>query len=259
MPAFHDVRFPPSISYGAVGGPTFRTTIFTRNSGFEDRNVEWTYARAEYDVAMGIKTQAEFEEVRAFFFARRGKAYGFRFKDWADYKSCLVINSVSGTDQALGVSDGITRSFPVVKLYADTVSEYVRPIIKLVAAKVRVALGGVEVPTEDFFVDANSGVLTIFRPELVTSSVILTCGYEFDVPVRFNTDQMLSTLEHYNVHSWGQIPLMELKQTHPVMSTYTSGYEGFYDYFDVWAMSELIAFSDRVNLAVNTEWEVAYA
>lgn len=259
MPAFHEVRFPPSISYGAVGGPTFRTTIFTRNSGFEDRNVEWTYARAEYDVAMGIKTQAEFEEVRAFFFARRGRAYGFRFKDWADYKSCNAVTAVSALDQALGVSDGSTRSFPTFKLYADGVSDYVRPILKLVPSKVRVAVGSVEVSPLDFHVDADVGVISVFSPALASSSVQVSCGYEFDVPVRFNTDQMLSTLEHYNVHSWGQIPLVEVKQYHPTMGTYVSGYEGLYGYFDLWAPSEIMAFSDRVNLAVNVEWEASGA
>jgi hypothetical protein len=29
MPDFHEVRFPPDIAYGAVGGPEYRTTVVT--------------------------------------------------------------------------------------------------------------------------------------------------------------------------------------------------------------------------------------
>ena len=39
------------------------------------------------DVASALKKQAQIDELIAFFRARRGKAYGFRFKDWTDYKA----------------------------------------------------------------------------------------------------------------------------------------------------------------------------
>ncbi len=210
MPAFHEVRFPTAISYGAVGGPAFRTTIFTRQSGFEDRNVEWSYARAEYDVAMAIKTQAELDEVRAFFFARRGRAYGFRFKDWSDYKSCTAIQTPAASDQVLGTGDGSETEFQLIKLYDDDENPYVRPITKPVQGSVSVTVNGVaQTVGVDVTVDTTTGLLTFASAP--TSGHVIRAGFQFDVPVRFNTDQMMSTLEDYNVNTWGQIPLVEVR------------------------------------------------
>jgi uncharacterized protein (TIGR02217 family) len=42
---FHEVQFPPDISYGASGGPGYRTTVITTVSGHERRNSNWTAAR----------------------------------------------------------------------------------------------------------------------------------------------------------------------------------------------------------------------
>lgn len=210
MPAFHEVRFPTAISYGAVGGPAFRTTIFTRQSGFEDRNVEWSYARAEYDVAMAIKTQAELDEVRAFFFARRGRAYGFRFKDWSDYKSCTAIQTPAASDQVIGTGDGSETRFQLVKTYYDMENPYVRVITKPVQGSVKIAVDGAELtPSTDFIYDHQTGIVTLASPPGTGAEV--TSGFQFDVPVRFDTDTMLSTLEDYNVNTWGQIPLKEVR------------------------------------------------
>ena len=93
---FHEVRFPDNIAYGATGGPEFATTVVATGSGHEKRNVNWSEARGRWDVASGLKKQAQIDELIAFFRARRGKAYGFRFKDWTDYKA---------TGQLLGTGD----------------------------------------------------------------------------------------------------------------------------------------------------------
>jgi uncharacterized protein (TIGR02217 family) len=87
MSGFHEVRFPDNIAYGATGGPEFATTVVATGSGHEKRNVNWSEARGRWDVASGLKKQAQIDELIAFFRARRGKAYGFRFKDWTDYKA----------------------------------------------------------------------------------------------------------------------------------------------------------------------------
>jgi hypothetical protein len=87
MTSFHEVRFPDNIAYGATGGPEFATTVVATGAGHEKRNVNWAQARGRWDVASGLKKQAQIDELIAFFRARRGKAYGFRFKDWTDYKA----------------------------------------------------------------------------------------------------------------------------------------------------------------------------
>ena len=78
MTSFHEVRFPDNIAYGATGGPEFATTVVATGSGHEKRNVNWSEARGRWDVASGLKKQAQIDELIAFFRARRGRAYGFR-------------------------------------------------------------------------------------------------------------------------------------------------------------------------------------
>ena len=212
MPAFHDLRFPERISYGAVGGPGFKTSIFTRASGQEDRNIEWARALAEYDVAHTIKTQEELDEVRAFFFARRGMAYGFRFKDWSDYKSCSAVRQHQATDQTIGTGDGTTADFQLVKVYPDAINAYTRNIVRPVDGTVLVAVDGVQqTPLVDFTVSTSTGIVSFAWNNIPAVGATITAGYHFDVPVRFGTDRMMPTLEEYNVGTWGQIPLVEIR------------------------------------------------
>jgi uncharacterized protein (TIGR02217 family) len=78
MTSFHEVRFPDNIAYGATGGPEFATTVVATGAGHEKRNVNWSEARGRWDVASGLKKQAQIDELIAFFRARRGKAYAHR-------------------------------------------------------------------------------------------------------------------------------------------------------------------------------------
>ena len=109
MSSFHEIQFPPDISSGAAGGPAYSTTVVAMVSGHEKRNINWSQARGTWNVAHGLKTRDQVAQLIAFFRARKGKAYGFRFKDWTDYQ---------GIVQPLGTGDGTTRTFPLVKRYA---------------------------------------------------------------------------------------------------------------------------------------------
>ena len=103
--AFHEVRFPDNISRGARGGPERRTQIVELASGDEERNASWANSRRRYDVAYGIRRADDLAAVVAFFEARNGRLYGYRFKDWADYKSCTPSQTPSATDQAIGLEE----------------------------------------------------------------------------------------------------------------------------------------------------------
>jgi uncharacterized protein (TIGR02217 family) len=67
---FHDVRFPASLSFGALGGPERRTEIVTLANGFEERNSPWAHARRRYDAGMGLRSLDDVEALIAFFEAR---------------------------------------------------------------------------------------------------------------------------------------------------------------------------------------------
>lgn len=116
--SFHDIRFPTTIAFQSSGGPERKTEIVTLGSGFEERNAVWAHSRRRYDVGYGVKTLNDLHLVIAFFEARLGRLHGFRFKDFADFKSCPPQNAISPTDQPLGTGDGTTKTFALTKTYA---------------------------------------------------------------------------------------------------------------------------------------------
>ena len=84
--SFIETQFPTDISYGALGGAGFQTDVVTVNSGYEQRNSVWQDARCKWDVSYGARTQAQLSTLISFFRVMGGRANGFRFKDWQDYK-----------------------------------------------------------------------------------------------------------------------------------------------------------------------------
>ena len=139
---FHDVRFPANLSFGSVGGPERRTEIVTLTNGFEERNSPWAHSRRRYDAGVGLRSLDDVEALIGFFEARRGQLFGFRWKDWADFRSCSAKRTVQPEDQRLGLGDGVQTAFPLIKTYRSGEETYVRPIAKPVMGTVRVALNG---------------------------------------------------------------------------------------------------------------------
>jgi hypothetical protein len=193
MTSLHEVRFPDNIAYGATGGLEFATTVVATSAGHEKRNVNWSEARARWDVASGLKEQAQIDELIAFFRARRGKAHGFRFKDWTDYKA---------TGQLLGTRN---RADPVPTGQALPVRKHDRGPHHHQAGrghvKVHLASG--------WSVDTTTGLVTFGTPPAL--GLEITVDFEFDVPMRFDTDHMAVTIETYRLHAWQQIPTVELR------------------------------------------------
>ena len=127
--------------------------------------------------------------VLAFFEERRGRAYGFRWKDWADFKSCAPSQSPAATDQTLGTGDGTDTTFQLIKTYGASYLPWPRTIAKPVSGTLRVAVnGGAQTEGVDFSVDSTTGIVTFTAAPPNGQSV--TAGFEFDVPVRFDTDSL---------------------------------------------------------------------
>jgi uncharacterized protein (TIGR02217 family) len=207
--AFHEVRFPDDISRGARGGPERRTRIVELASGDEERNSPWADSRRRYDAAYGIRRADDLAAVVAFFEARHGRLYGFRWKDWSDYKSCLPSGSPSAADQIIGEGDGISTQFQLVKVYASGAQSYARRIVKPVAGTVLVALDGTP-QGSGWSVDPSTGVVSFAAAP--GNGVIVTAGFEFDVPVRFDTDRLDVTLDIERMGSIASIPLVEIRR-----------------------------------------------
>lgn len=148
--------------------------------------------------------------VIAFFEARHGRLHGFRWKDLADFKSCAPLQSPAATDQSVGIGDGIATTFALVKRYASGAEAYDRPIRKPVAGTVLVAVADVpHVAGTDFTLDAATGIVTFVTPPAVGASI--TAGFEFDVPVRFDTDFLEINVAAFRAGDVPNIPIIELR------------------------------------------------
>lgn len=199
MNGFHEVQFPPDISYGASGGPGYSTTVVTTVSGHERRNANWAAARGRWNVAHGLKKREQVAALIAFFRARKGRAYGFRFKDWTDHQAFA---------QVIGVGTGTATSFQLVKRYPSGGEMETRLIAKPVPGTVKVYRDGIEAMS-GWAVNTATGVVTFTTAP--AAGVQVTADFAFDVPVRFDSDQMDITIETYQLGSWGQIPVLEIR------------------------------------------------
>ena len=206
--AFHEVRFPDNISRGARGGPERRTQIVELASGAEERNASWANSRRRYDVAYGIRRADDLAAVVAFFEARNGRLHGFRFKDWADFKSCLPSQTPGPTNQPIGSGNGAATLFQLTKRYTSGAQSWSRTITKPVAGTVTIALNGTP-QASGWSVSTTSGLITFATAP--AAGVAITAGFEFDVPVRFDTDALDVTLDLERLGSITSIPLVEIR------------------------------------------------
>ncbi|NNU81913.1 DUF2460 domain-containing protein [Halovulum dunhuangense] len=208
---FHDVRFPASLSFGSVGGPERRTEIVTLSNGAEERSTPWAHSRRRFDAGMGMRSLDDLAALIGFFEARAGQLHGFRWKDWSDWKSCLPSDRVGPPDQPLGAGDGARTDFQLLKTYRSGGESYARPITKPVAGTVRVAVGGDErAEGVHFTVDALTGVVSFAVAPGLGAPV--TAGYEFDVPVRFDTDRIEASVASFSAGEIPSVPVIEVRE-----------------------------------------------
>ncbi len=191
MTAFHDVQFQPDISYGASGGPGYSTGIVTTVSGQKRRNANRAMARGRWNVTHGPKKRGQVGELIASFRARRGRASGFLFKDWTDCQALA---------QSLGVGDGSRKTFQLVKHGAIGGVLKTRLIAKPVAGRVEFYRDGIK-ESSGWSVDTTAGLVTFGIA--AAAGIQVAADVAFDVPVRFDSDQMDPTIETYQLASRG--------------------------------------------------------
>ena len=209
MSAFHDVRLPLSLSRGAKLSIEHASEIVTLASGREVRNARWSQSRRTWNIAGAISSKERLNALIAFFEARRGMLNGFRWKDWADFKSCAPSETPTPVDQPLGVGDGAATSFALKKVYLSGPSSYERPISKPAPGSVFVAIDGVGL-TEgaDYAIDAAGMVTLAAAP---AAGAAITAGFEFDVPVRFDTERIEVNLAAFEAGEIPSIPIIEIR------------------------------------------------
>lgn len=208
--AFHEIRFPANLSFGSIGGPERRTEVVTLANGFEERNTPWAHSRRRYEAGTALRTLDDIEDLISFFEARNGRMHGFRWKDWSDYKSCPPSRQPGPFDQEIGIGDGTTTVFPLLKTYRSGEQTYTRRITKPVSGTVQVAVAGdPKVEGLEFTAEPALGqVVFVVPPDI---GVRITAGFEFDVPVRFDTDRIMTSLASFQAGEVPDVPVVEVR------------------------------------------------
>lgn len=207
---FHEVRFPAKLSFGSVGGPERRTDVVAISNGFEERNAPWAHSRRRYDAGVGMRSLDDVETMIAFFEARYGQLYAFRWKDWSDFRSCKPSLDITAFDQELGRGDGVQTEYQLTKTYRSGEYSYARPITKPVAGTVRIAVEQDELQEAiDYSVDLATGVVLFDRAP--DPDMQVTAGFEFDVPVRFDTDSIQTSVASFQAGEIPNVPIIEVR------------------------------------------------
>jgi uncharacterized protein (TIGR02217 family) len=209
--SFHDIRFPTTISLGAVGGPERRTDVVVLGSGAEERNARWADSQRRYNAGYGVTSLDDLHAVIAFFEERRGRLHSFRWRDALDHKSCAPSQTPSAPNQLLGNGTGTRTTFDLVKTYGNAHNPYTRRITKPVAASVTIAVAGVVTPASHFTLAPATGVITFAASHIPPAGAVVTAGFEFDVPVRFDTDKLEINLSSFRAGAIPSIPLVEVR------------------------------------------------
>jgi hypothetical protein len=202
--SFHEVRLPARLAFGSTGGVERRTEVVTLASGL----------RAPLD-ALGAWPAPVPDRGRGAVAGRRRRA-GRVLRGAAGAAARLPVPGLRRLQvlravrrpfrrsiRRSGVGDGETTVFALAKAYGDLA----RPVTKPVDGTVRVAVDGVEVTAVS--VDATTGLVTFEDPP--GEGAVLTAGFEFDTPVRFDADRIDVTLESFEAGRVVAVPLIELR------------------------------------------------
>lgn len=225
---FYEVRFPERICKGASVVVRSRTSVVTMGGGAERRNKRWSAPLRHWDAARGIRYTSDLEAVRAFHIVMDGRHAGFRFKDFSDYSAEgeLVDTSPGGSE------------FQLRKGYtAGDVTKW-RTIRKPVKGTTRLTLNGEPcVVLEDgqaieewmpmfgetefgfnpdtaprFTLNTTTGLLTAVLPGELSEEDMLLASFEFDVPVRFGSDDFeVKAHSKGNIWEYSNLPVKELR------------------------------------------------
>lgn len=226
---FHEVSLPRTIADGSTFGPSYSTDIVNKSGSGEQRNINWEYPKCQGTINMASLIDQDFQQLLIFFHCRRGQAYGFRFYDYSDH---------TGTFELLGFGDGGTTNFQLIKNYIQPEIDVCtkRKILKPIAGTTRIFFkaftaaevaaftwqkqadirtvfsAGIPDGSEqqlNWSIDTTTGIVTFNSAP--ASNVAIIASYQFEVPVRFATDDMPANWHLVDAEQWGNIPIIELK------------------------------------------------
>lgn len=181
--------------YPTLSSPRFSTSLVSVDSGAEQANQRWEHPLNKYTLPEAVRSMEVFNAVRDHWLVMRGPAHTWPFRDPLDFASIALARpntapTITMTDCVLGTGDGVTRAFQITKTYARGAQTYTRNIKLPVVSSVLVAVtNGSGVPTlvaSGYSVSRPGGVITFDAAPI--AGRLISCGYLFDVPVRFEAD-----------------------------------------------------------------------
>jgi len=222
---FEDVYLPPSLARIAfTSSPRTSTTITAVASGAEQRNKNWKHPLRRFVAPGAIDCDEKIEDLKDHFLALGGPFILFPLRDPLDFASrrlpkANVAPVVGPTDQFFGEGDGLNPRFPLKKSYERGTRTYVRNITLPIVDSVLVAMNALPPGTADptlpggpysFSVDRITGVVTFDPPP--ANGILLTAGYLFDVPVRFEADDIFDQIvSSYQVREQADLSFVEVR------------------------------------------------
>ena len=191
MTNFHNVVFPEFLSKHASSSINFSTEIIETKSGFEIRKIERNIAKRSYIIENVICTAKEYNNFITFFQARKGRGHCFRFKDYFDYKV---------QNQKMYV----TNVIDAIKYYSDNLFHYIRSNIFIIPETLTISHLGKNIQSHqnddrEFILDNP------FEEETEIS-----CSFQFDVIVRFASDEVKYHLDKNGSIIIEKIELLEV-------------------------------------------------
>ena len=210
---FHEVEFPRGISLNAQITPMRKTQVVMHGSGAEHRNKQWVGSRRRYNAGYGIKSLDDYNAAIDFWEGVGGRFDGFRWYDWGDSKSSIPSQAVGAQDQVIGTGTGALATFQLVKTYGVGLTPWTRTIHKPISNTVRVSVNGVEKTiTTQWTVDLTTGIITFTGGNIPPNGHIVRAGFEYNVPVRFDTDELETVVLHTDFGDVPSMPIVELNQ-----------------------------------------------
>lgn len=180
---FIEERLLDCVSYGTTSGPTFLTRRVPLRSGIVRRNPLRSRPLHRFIIVYRNLLPEHHEEVLNAFNACFGGAFSFRAKDWKDYTAEDQLMSALGT--------GAEQTLQLRKLYTFGTQTVARPIRKPVVDTVEMTANGAPLAAT---IDYTTGMATY----TAANGATVRWSGEFDVPVMFEDDEWLSSIDDKN-------------------------------------------------------------
>jgi uncharacterized protein (TIGR02217 family) len=183
--SFIETRLLDDLAYGFSGGPRWNTRVVTLRNRFDRRNIEASRPQHRFQGSFDRRDEGVLSTLLESFNGTYGAAYGFRFKNWLDYQA---------TEQQIAVATDGVQTVQLTKTYTFGPQSVVIPIRKPVVPTVQLYADGAPIVAS---ISSSTGLVTF---EAGGGAVIAWSG-EFDIPVRFETDEFMATIETFGANT----------------------------------------------------------